>query len=468
MNKYITAILVALSANPTHAQLVQPAPKLVVSIAIDQLRSDYIEEFSSLYTTDGWKKLMRQGMVYDTASYPFEPVDRASAIACIMTGTTPYYNSIVGTQWMNRNTLRPVSCVDDDKFTSSPAQISTSTLADELKISTKGKAMIYAVAADCDAAILSAGHAADGAFWIQDKTGKLCTSTYYSNHASSWIKKQSNETLQSAHTESDKNALIVKAAIRCIQDHSMGKDDITDMMSVTLTAQEAKPTNWQTQTESAYLQLDNLLSELITSIETSVGKQNVLFVLTSTGFKDEENVEYGKYRIPTGTFYINRTANLLNIYLGAIYGQGRYVETCFHNQIYLNRKLIEQKRISFSDILSRSQEFLIQNAGVRDVFTTDRLQTGSNDIIKLRNGYNPTTSGDIMIEVAAGWRLLNEDSQESYTSRAFYVPFPIILYGAGIKAKHITAPVTIDRIAPTLAKAIRIRAPNACKAEPLP
>ena len=73
-----------------------------------------------------------------------------------------------------------------------------------------------------------------------------------------------------------------------------------------------------------------------------------------------------------------------------------------------------------------------------------------------------------MIEVAAGWRLLNEDSQESYTSRAFYVPFPIILYGAGIKAKRITTPVTIDRIAPTLAKAIRIRAPNACKAEPLP
>ena len=64
MNKYITAILVTLSANPINAQLVQPAPKLVVSIAIDQLRTDYIEEFSALYTAEGWKKLMRQGIIY--------------------------------------------------------------------------------------------------------------------------------------------------------------------------------------------------------------------------------------------------------------------------------------------------------------------------------------------------------------------------------------------------------------------
>ena len=109
----------------------------------------------------------------------------------------------------------------------------------------------------------------------------------------------------------------------------------------------------------------------ITNIENSVGKNNVLFVPTSTGYQDEQNVDYHEYRIPTGTFYINGTANLLNIYLGAIYGQGRYVDACFHNEIYFNHKLIEQKRISFSDILSRSQEFLIQNAGVQDVFTSE-------------------------------------------------------------------------------------------------
>jgi len=67
----------------------------------------------------------------------------------------------------------------------------------------------------------------------------------------------------------------------------------------------------------------------------------VLFVLTSTGYSDEEEEENnGKYRIPTGKFNITRTSNLLNMYLGAVYGNARYVETCYKNQIYLNHKLL--------------------------------------------------------------------------------------------------------------------------------
>ncbi len=102
--------------------------------------------------------------------------------------------------------------------------------------------------------------------------------------------------------------------------------------------------------------------------------------------------------------------------------------------------------------MSRSTELLTQAAGVRNVTTSP---------------YNPAVSGDLLIEVAPGWHLLNEDNQEKYVSRAAFVPFPIILYGAGIKAEHISTPATVDRIAPTIAKAIRIRAPNACSAAPL-
>ena len=107
-------------------------------------------------------------------------------------------------------------------------------------------------------------------------------------------------------------------------------------------------------------------------------------------------------------------------------------------------------------------------AGVRDVFTSDLLLTSrSSDLEKIRNGYNPNINGDIVVEVTPGWQLHNEDNQEKYMVRASYVPFPIIIYGAGTRAERIITPVTVDRIAPTIAKAIRIRAPNACKAAPL-
>ena len=203
-------------------------------------------------------------------------------------------------------------------------------------------------------------------------------------------------------------------------------------------------------------------------MEEKVGSEHVLFVVTSTGYSDTESSEYDRYRIPTGTFYMNRTSNLLNMYFGAIWGQGRWVEACYDSQLYLNHQLLESKRISLTDAGQRAQEFISQLEGVRNVYTALQLLGGNNpQIYKVRNGFNPERNGDILIEVSPGWRVLNESGQDSQLSRASFIPFPIIIYGDGIKAERIKTPVTIDRIAPTIAKTIRIRAPNACSAEPL-
>ena len=454
MNKYVSALILAtLTGTEASSQSLQVAPRLVVNIAIDQLRTDYIEHFAALYSQDGFKKLLQQGTVYEAASYPFSPVDRSSAIAAIATGTTPYYNNIIGTQWLDRNTLRPLFCVDDNKYKTSPQNLSTSTITDELKVSTNGAAIVYGIAADRDAAVLSAGHAADGAFWIDETNGDWTTSPYYPQNAQKWLSSYRSLNAKPSKAKTLANEAVSDLAISCINGNAMGRDENTDYISITLSAKATdNSAQWRITMESVYRGLDHTLSSLLSRIEQSVGAKNILFVLTSTGYTDEPKADFAKYRIPTGTFYINRSASLLNMYLGAIYGQGRYVETCFHNQIYLNRKLIEDKRISFSDVISRSKDFLIQVSGVRGV---------------QESPYNPSISGDLIIEVSPGWQLLNEDNHESYTARSAFVPFPIIFYGNGIKPQRVNIPATVDQIAPTIAKAIQIRAPNACKAVPL-
>ena len=474
MNRYVTAALVAITATATQAQTLNPAPKLVVNITVDQLRSDYIEAFAPLYTENGFRKLLKQGKIFENVSYAFTPIDRASAIATIQTGATPYYNGIVGEKWLDRNTLQPITCDSDPKFQYSPNHIVSSTIGDELKIATEGGALVYAIAPFRNAAILSAGHAADGAIWI-DEDGKWTTSTYYSKDLPKWA-KVFNETNPPKSLRTNDfiaiNSSITDMALQCFRNTSMGTDSRPDLLEVTYYAgnvKNDKTTQWQSQLQQTYVSLDKNIGKLITTIEQNLGRQNVVFVVTSTGYSDEEEKQdYAKYRIPTGTFYINRTANLLNIYLGAIYGQGRYVNTYFHNQLYLNDKLIEQKRLSMSDVLKRCQAFLSQLSGVRDCFTSDLLLTSrSNDLETIRNGYMPNVNGDIVIEVTPGWQLLNEDNQETFTARASFVPFPIIIYGADVRAERISTPVTVDRLAPTIAKTIRIRAPNACKAAPL-
>jgi len=451
MNRYFTAALLALTGTAVQAQMLSQAPRLVVNITIDQLRTDYIEQFASFYGQDGFKKLLTEARVYEAASYPFAPIDRASAITDIVTGTSPYYHYIPGVQWLDRKTLRPMNCVDDSQYGISPKNISSSTVSDELKMSTNGSAIVYGIAADKESAVLSAGHAANGAFWMDENTHSWRTSTYYPEKTQKWIRAYNSGAYLSGNKK-DINSNIVDISLHCIQSQAMGRDDTPDILFVTLSAATKGQSDWHSEMESRYMELDRSLSRLISKTEETVGKDRVLFVLTSTGYAGEEACDYQKYKIPTGTFYINRATGLLNMYLAAIYGQGKYIEASFRNHLYFNRQLIEQKQISLEDILSRSKDFLMQVSGVRNV---------------LSSPYHPSISGDLIIDVTPGWKLFNEDTNETYISRLAYVPFPIIFYGAGMKAERILIPVTVDRIAPTIAKSIRIRAPNACSSAPL-
>ena len=64
--KYLTALLVAsMCANEAVAQMRESGlPKLVVNITIDQLRSDYLQIFERFYGDGGFRRLMRDGLVY--------------------------------------------------------------------------------------------------------------------------------------------------------------------------------------------------------------------------------------------------------------------------------------------------------------------------------------------------------------------------------------------------------------------
>lgn len=465
--KYLALIIAAFTS--AEMQAFQLAPRLVVNITIDQLRTDYMEAFAPMYTDGGFRRLLREGLVYDGASYSFTPAERASAMASVVTGTTPYYNGIIATQWLDRETLQPVSCVEDAAFATSPQRLKTSTLSDELKVSSNGAAWAYAFAPDRETAILSAGHAGDGAFWIGND-GEWTWSPYYNTTMPDWLKAYNNRKRPALKDKKQINDNVVDLSLQALSSTKLGVDAVSDLLYITLSAanpEQKSVTDWQKDMEGVYVRLDNSLNRLITGISQKLPLNQVLFVVTSTGYTQENATNLEKYRIPTGTFYINRTANLLNIYLGAIYGQGRWVDQTYSNQIYLNRKLIEQKRASLSEVLDRCRSFLIQNAGVADVYTTDRLLSGSFEIARQRNGFNPSASGDIMVEVAPGWKLLNENTHETYTSRAGMVPFPIIFMGQDIAPLRVATPVTVDQIAPTVAKAIRIRAPNACNAAPL-
>lgn len=445
-------------------QNINQSPRLVVNIAIDQLCSDFLEANEPFYCDDGLKKLLSNGLVFKYAYYPFTPVDHASAVATLATGAYPYYHGIVAEEWISRKSLRPVLCTNDEQFGHSPSNILSSTFGDELKISTQGFGRVYTFAPKATAAILSAGHAADGVAWLAD--GKWNTSPYYTK-SSTWL----NGYIRIHTPGADINRNITQIALDCIEQTSIGIDENTDYIYIEYTLAQATESLHQSSKQQleGYLNIDREIATLINTIEEKNGKENVLFVITGTGYhREDETDDETRYRIPSGKLNISNAADLLNLYFGAVYGSGRYIDTHFKNHIFLNKKLFEQKNIPFDEALRQAQTFLLQVEGVRNVLTSVQLLTSQNPLwSNIRNGFYLDRCGDLIIEIAPGWKFIDEYTHHYPKYRVGNIPFPIIFYGAEIKAGKREQPVTVDQIAPTIAKCIRIRAPNACSALPL-
>lgn len=384
--RLFTALLISSSVSVALGQPRTSVPKMVVGITIDHLRTDYMEAFSPLYGEGGFKRLMNGGVVYSNVEYSTANVDRASSVASLYTGTVPYNHGIVGEMWMNRSTMRPMYCVDDATYAgdgtidkSSPKHLLVSTIGDELKVATEGKAMVYSIAPYREVAILSAGHAADWAMWIDDFTGKWVGTEFYSPKPS-WVRyinalsvserignvewapsnyavESYNYYLLSNRKSSFKhkfkgdrrfrefknsacvNEDITQMARSCINSSNMGSDDVPDLLSVCYYAGtfDNKPMiQSATELQDTYVRLDAEIAKLIDYIDKIVGLDNALIFVTSTGYDNEETQDLSKYRVPTGNFQINRCAALLNMYLVAVYGSGKYVESYYGNQLYLN------------------------------------------------------------------------------------------------------------------------------------
>lgn len=517
MKGIITSILAVLTFTGLQAQPLPATPKLVVGLTIDQLRTDYLEAFSTLYGDKGFKRLWKEGRVFRNAKYTFKGVDRASAIASIYTGTTPSMNGIIGERRMDVSVLRPIDCVEDPAFmgnftneNSSASQLLTSTIADELKIATRNAALVYAVAPFRDAAILAAGHAGSGAFWLNEQTGKWCGTTYYNEFpwwASQYNDRQSVDfriaglTWTPSHSkekytflpewkdmefkykfEDEKvnkyrrlitspfiNDEVNAFASELLEKSTIGQDEIPDMLSLTYYAGNYAHKSIQEcamEMQDTYVRLDKSIAALLEMIEKKVSLQNVLFFITSTGYADSEDADSGVYRIPGGEFHLNRCAALLNMYLMATYGQGQYVEAHYGQQIYLNHKLIEEKQLDLADIQNKSANFLIQFSGVNEVYSANRILLGAwnPEISMIRNGFHRKRSGDLFIDVLPGWTIVNEAPLKNKVIREAAIPAPLVFLGGSVKPALIDTPVNMEHIAPTLANFLRIRAPNACNA----
>ena len=524
MRKFFTSLIAVFVVVGLQAQQ-QHAPKLVVCITIDQLRGDYLDYFKGIYGEHGFKRLMNDGTSFRHVQFEFSSIDQASAFATIFTGANPCYHSITGNKRYDFEKELEQSCIYDAYFLGnyttqsfSPKNLLSSTIGSELKYASKGVSKVYAIAPEAESAVLSAGHAADGAFWIDNYNGKWVTTTYYKKDIPPYVDKfnSGSESLSSRlssitwspmlatdqydalpyiadkksyrYTFNEKefgcyprfktspfiNKEVSRLAIEFINSDDIGVHPTPDMLLLTLYGGnflDVQDKTYTQEIQDIYYQLDQSIADILNAIDKKIGLDKTLVVVTGTGYyTDTEMIPEG-LNAAGGTFYPKRTTAVLQMFLRHQYGAKDWISGYYNQQIFLNRKLIEDEKIDLATIQLQAAEFIAPSAGVQQVVTDFSLRNGdwNEGNATLRYGTHHTGRGDLIIELAPGWGIDNETTgQKTNVKRNNAVVTPLIFFGNGLKPTRIERTVYATEIAPTISNFLRIRAPNACNDLPLP
>ena len=106
----VLAILGAVAVLPAAQPADGPAIRLVLLIAVDQFRFDYLTRFQSEFTA-GFKKLLSEGAVFTNANLEHYPTVTAIGHSTMLTGATPSVSGIVGNDWYDRESGSVVTSV---------------------------------------------------------------------------------------------------------------------------------------------------------------------------------------------------------------------------------------------------------------------------------------------------------------------------------------------------------------------
>src|SRR5262249_20469616 len=160
-----------------------PAPRLVVLIAVDQMRADYLARFASRWT-GGFARIYRGGTVFAQGQQDHAATETAPGHSTMLSGRYPAHTGIAlnnrGVQ--DRTSLMVGSTTDT--IGASPRRFLAATLYDWL-LAPVPNTRFLSFSRKARAAIFPIGRARVPVYWFYD--GAFTTSRYYADSLPAWV-----------------------------------------------------------------------------------------------------------------------------------------------------------------------------------------------------------------------------------------------------------------------------------------
>ncbi|MEO8413917.1 MAG: alkaline phosphatase PafA [Ginsengibacter sp.] len=505
-------------------------PKLVVGLVIDQMRWDYLYRYYDRYSENGFRRLLDKGFSCENTFLPYVPTYTAPGHTCIFTGSVPAIHGIIANDWYDETTGKNVYCTDDstvntvgsvsDEGKMSPRNLWTTTIGDELRISSNFSSKVIGIALKDRASILPAGHSANGAYWFDASVGKWITSTYYEKQLPAWVIKENEKMLPDAFMAKDWNTLLPLSkytqstsddpsfegsipgeqtstfphklsqitkgkyeafkftpfaasytfdmAKQAIENEKLGAGAVTDLLAISVSSTDYTGHTFgpnSVEAEDTYLRLDKDIAEFLNYLDVTLGEGNYVLFLTADhgvsnvpGFLEAHN-------IPAGTYNTGILQSGLNKMLSEKYGLDQVVITIENNQVYINNNGIEKSGESKFRIERDIIAYLKNQSFIANAFSNEAIESQSIPYpIKQRliNGYNPRRSGEIGFFEKPGYI----SGGPRGTTHGMWNPYdahiPLVWFGYHITPGKTNREVYMTDIAPTLSAILNIQMPNGC------
>ena len=409
----------------------------------------------------------------------------------------------------------------------SPHRMLTTTITDQLRLHTQMRGKTIAVALKDRGAVLPGGHTANAAYWFEgDDVGKWITSSYYMQELPKWVtefntsgKVQSYKkewtTLKdiSSYIESGidnnvyeglfetetapifphstpnllnktkdfeiikytpwGNSLTTDFALAALENEKLGTDTTTDFLAISYSSTDYIGHKFgvnSKEIQDTYLRLDLDLQRLLNALDNKVGVGQYTVFLTADHGAINVPAYLKDQKIPAGYLNGKETKTKFNEFLTYTYGTTDLIKNVSNNQVFLDRKVINNLDMDLEDVQEEIALELLSYGDMNKTYTG--YQMWKNEYTNgipyiLQNGWHQKRSGDVLLVPKPAFISYPRMGSTHGSPMIYDTHVPLLFYGNGIKKGSTVNRTEIPDIAPTLAAMLGVAFPNGATGKPI-
>jgi predicted AlkP superfamily pyrophosphatase or phosphodiesterase len=523
---FLVLLTFIVSSEPAmRADAYDAKPKLVIVLVFDQFRGDYLDRYRSNFKAkNGWNLFLEQGAHFTDCYYDYANLVTAAGHSTIGTGAYTDGHGIPLNEWYETaadGAIRQVSSVADDRYKLVGAPAGTedmtgasahkelaTTLGDELIVATNGKARVYGVSLKDRAAILTSGHATNGAFWIDHSTGTWETSTYWMPKLPAWAAKfNASGRAEAARKESGalqgnfyetvgRSAASVSYQLdfarALIENEKLGQNPsgATDMITISISSTDINGHAFgpdDPSQKALIIKSDALLDSFFTFLDKTLGLKNVMVAMTGDHGVAISEATGDAVRMPALDFPPEKFTKPLEAMLEAKYPpktQGSYILLMDNPYLLLNRHAFEAAGVTEEEAENTAKAMVEQifagfarsgdqqakgrqrePAIVTHIYTSKQMREGTLPDTQygrlIAHSYSPYVGWALHINFGPYQFPWHGSGTTHFSANSYDRHVPLELFGAPFVPGTYHGVVAPVDIAATFASLLRINRPSA-------